>query len=57
MEQPVHYFSELFEQLGLRSDAESIEHFIQRHSPFPKKCRSQRLPAGTKVKLIFFVRP
>ncbi|MFI8751174.1 DUF2789 domain-containing protein [Vreelandella lionensis] len=37
MDQPVHYFSELFEQLGLRSDAESIERFIQRHSPLPKE--------------------
>ena len=37
MDQPVHHFSELFEQLGLRSDAESIERFIQRHSPLPKE--------------------
>ena len=28
MDQPVHHFSELFEQLGLRSDAESIERFM-----------------------------
>lgn len=37
MEKPVHHFSELFEQLGLPSDAESIERFIQRHSPLPKE--------------------
>lgn len=37
MEQPVHHFSELFEQLGLRSDAASIEGFIQRHSPLPQE--------------------
>lgn len=37
MEQPVHHFSELFEQLGLPSDPESIERFIQRNSPLPKE--------------------
>ena len=37
MEQPVHHFSELFEQLGLASDAQSIERFIQRHSPLPEE--------------------
>ncbi|MBH8578670.1 DUF2789 domain-containing protein [Bisbaumannia pacifica] len=36
MEQPVHHFSELFEQLGLASDAEAIEAFIQRHAPLPE---------------------
>ncbi|SDN91520.1 DUF2789 domain-containing protein [Vreelandella arcis] len=35
MEKPVHAFSELFEQLGLASDAASIERFIQRHAPLP----------------------
>lgn len=35
MEKPVHYFSELFEQLGLSSDTASIERFIQRHAPLP----------------------
>ncbi|MBR2513035.1 MAG: DUF2789 domain-containing protein [Halomonas sp.] len=37
MEQPVHHFSELFEQLGLPSDSESIERFIQRNSPLPEE--------------------
>ncbi|MBF8224349.1 DUF2789 domain-containing protein [Halomonas sp. 328] len=36
MEQPVHHFSELFEQLGLASDAGAIEAFIKRHSPLPE---------------------
>lgn len=36
MEKPVHYFSELFEQLGLASDSASIERFIQRHAPLPE---------------------
>ncbi|EPC04524.1 hypothetical protein L861_04165 [Litchfieldella anticariensis FP35 = DSM 16096] len=35
MEQPVHHFSELFEQLGLPSDATAIEQFIKRHAPLP----------------------
>ncbi|HCR97257.1 MULTISPECIES: DUF2789 domain-containing protein [Halomonas] len=37
MEKPVHLFSDLFEQLGLPSDAESIEVFIKRHRPLPKE--------------------
>ncbi|MBE0404766.1 hypothetical protein CZ787_06510 [Halomonas citrativorans] len=37
MEKPVHLFSDLFEQLGLLSDAESIEVFIKRHRPLPKE--------------------
>lgn len=36
MEQPVHLFSELFEQLGLPSDADSIERFIIQHAPLPE---------------------
>ncbi|WP_445157822.1 DUF2789 domain-containing protein [Halomonas sp. E14] len=35
MEQPVHRFSELFEQLGLPSDAASIQTFIEQHAPLP----------------------
>lgn len=37
MEQPVHHFSELFEQLGLPSDTQAIERFIQQHSPLPEE--------------------
>lgn len=33
MEQPVHPFSELFRQLGLPADAESIQRFIRLHAP------------------------
>jgi hypothetical protein len=35
MEQPVHHFTELFEQLGLPSDEASIKAFIERHAPLP----------------------
>lgn len=37
MEKPVHFFSDLFEQLGLPSDPDSIEQFIKRHRPLPKE--------------------
>ncbi len=33
MDQPVHRFSELFEQLGLPSDEASIQAFIEQHAP------------------------
>lgn len=35
MEQPVHAFHDLFEQLGLPNDNDSIRRFIERHSPLP----------------------
>ncbi|ALM52744.1 DUF2789 domain-containing protein [Halomonas huangheensis] len=35
MEHPDHAFSELFEQLGLASDAASIKRFIEHNSPLP----------------------
>ena len=35
MEKPQHAFHELFEQLGLASDAFSIAQFVQTHSPLP----------------------
>lgn len=33
METPVHAFKDLFEQLGLPSDAEAIKRFIASHRP------------------------
>ncbi len=33
MEAPMHSMSNLFAQLGLPADADSIEHFIAAHSP------------------------
>ncbi|WNL43946.1 DUF2789 domain-containing protein [Halomonas sp. PAMB 3264] len=35
MDQPVHEFSDLFEQLGLASDRASIEAFIEKQGPLP----------------------
>lgn len=35
MENPVHPFHQLFEQLGLASDADAIAQFIRAHAPLP----------------------
>lgn len=40
MNEPYHQFSELFRQLGLPTDSDSIRDFLARHSP---------LDAGTKL--------
>lgn len=39
MEQPIHDLSELFKQLGLPDDSESIEDFIATHRPIPDNTR------------------
>jgi len=39
MEQTVHPFSELFDQLGLPSDEASIRAFIAQHAPLPDDVR------------------
>ncbi|MCC6073738.1 DUF2789 domain-containing protein [Pseudomonas sp. GCM10022188] len=36
MEQPIHPFHKLFEQLGLPNDNDSIKAFIARHAPLPE---------------------
>lgn len=33
MHTPIHRLSELFQQLGLGSSTEEVEHFIQTHAP------------------------
>jgi uncharacterized protein involved in type VI secretion and phage assembly len=35
MEQPVHAFHNLFEQLGLPNDNDAISRFIASHAPLP----------------------
>lgn len=37
MEHPDHPFTELFEQLGLASDHESIKRFIERNGPIAEE--------------------
>lgn len=44
MEHFDHPFSELFEQLGLPSDAQSIKRFIERHSPLPEEIPLHEAP-------------
>ncbi|MET0288331.1 MAG: DUF2789 domain-containing protein [Pseudoxanthomonas sp.] len=44
MEQTVHPFSELFDQLGLASDETSIRAFIDRHAPLPDDVRLEDAP-------------
>ena len=39
MEEPVHPFHELFDQLGLPSDKAGIEAFIAGHAPLPDDVR------------------
>ena len=47
MEHPVHPFSELFAQLGLRDDHASIQQFIATHSPLPDGMRLEEAPFWT----------
>lgn len=44
MEKPTHPFSELFSQLGLPSDENSIHQFISRHGPLPGDMRLEEAP-------------
>lgn len=39
MEQGIHTLSELFKQLGLPDDSDSIEDFIATHRPLPDNIR------------------
>ncbi len=36
MEQPIHAFHHLFEQLGLPNDDQAISQFLERHAPLPE---------------------
>jgi hypothetical protein len=47
MEQPVHPFSQLFEQLGLPADEASIRRFIADHSPLDAHLRLEEAPFWT----------
>lgn len=44
MELPVHSLASLFDQLGLKSDPESIEAFIASHSPLPNGMKLSEAP-------------
>ncbi len=47
MEKSFHRFSELFAQLGLPTDVESIRQFIDRHAPIPSGQRLEDAPFWT----------
>lgn len=47
MEKSFHRFTDLFAQLGLASDPESIETFLREHSPLPDGVRLADAPFWT----------
>lgn len=47
MEKPFHRFSELFKQLGLDSDAQSIELFLEENSPLDEAISLNKAPFWT----------
>jgi hypothetical protein len=44
MEPTFHRFSELFKQLGLPSDPDSVAAFLERHRPLPNGLRLAEAP-------------
>jgi len=53
MEQSVHAFHELFEQLGLPSDPASIEAFIKAHAPLHDSVQLADAPFWTESQASF----
>lgn len=53
MDKPIHGMSELFAQLGLRSDAASIETFIRTHSPLAETVKIADAPFWTPAQAAF----
>ncbi len=53
MEEPVHPFHELFDQLGLPSDKAGIEAFIAGHAPLPDDVRVEEAPFWTPAQAGF----
>lgn len=53
MEAPVHNMSSLFDQLGLPSDAASIERFIASHSPLGPGVVLHEAPFWTTAQATF----
>ena len=56
MEMPVHSLSELFRQLGLPDDPESIEAFIAQHRPLPPEIKLWEAPFWTPAQAEFLKR-
>jgi Protein of unknown function (DUF2789) len=53
MDQFFHRFSELFAQLGLPNDPDSIRAFIQAHSPLSSTVRLEDAPFWTPAQATF----
>ncbi len=53
MNKPMHYFKDLFDQLGLPSDELGIEHFIAMHAPVPENLRLAQAPFWTPAQAAF----
>ena len=53
METPLHRFSELFKQLGLPADDDSIARFIARHAPLPGELALESAPFWSPAQAAF----
>lgn len=53
METPLHNMSNLFDQLGLPSDKEAIERFIDTHSPLASSVLLAEAPFWTSAQASF----
>lgn len=53
MDQPIHQFSELFAQLGLPADEQSIRQFIAMHSPLRTDIDLADAPFWTESQAVF----
>lgn len=53
MEPPFHGFADLFQQLGLPADEESIRRFIEAHAPLPSELALHEAPFWTPTQAAF----
>ncbi len=53
MHNPTHSFAALFRQLGLPSDPEAIEQFLQSHRPLPAETKLAKAPFWTAAQATF----
>lgn len=53
MDQPIHQFSELFAQLGLPADEQSIRQFIATHAPLRDDIDLANAPFWTESQAAF----
>lgn len=53
IDHPFHGFRELFEQLGLPSDEQSIRRFIETHAPLPRHVALPDAPFWTPPQAAF----